>query len=143
MANDPEGLVSFEAAGEKYTAVFGFRAMKAVEAHFGTDDEPMPFFQAILSIMPSLKPEELGDQAKIMAASSKLRFSHLGVLFQYALMKHHPDLTEDHIEDIIDEIGLGKVSSTLGDALSAALIMEDADKGGKNPPKPRRRQPTG
>src|SRR5688572_14327400 len=105
MAVDPEGVVEFEAAGKKFSAVFGFKAMKAVERHFG-DEQPKPFFQAIAGIMPALAPEDMGDKAKIAAASANIRFSDIGTLLQFALLKHHPELTETDVEDLIDEIGL-------------------------------------
>lgn len=141
MSADPEGIVTFEAAGKKFSAVFGFKAMKAVECHFGTEDEPKPFFQAIAGIMPQLAPEDMGDKAKIAAASANIRFSDIGTLLQFALLKHHPDLTEAEIEDIVDEIGLGKMSEIIGNALTAALVKE-GDGSKPNPPKSRK-QPTG
>jgi hypothetical protein len=140
MAADPEGVVAFEAAGEKFSAVFGFKAMKAVECHFG-DDQPKPFFQAIAGILPQLDPKDMGDKAKVAAASANISFTHIGTLLQFALLKHHPDLTEAEIEDLVDEIGLGKMSVIIGDALTAALVKE-GDAGEANPRKSRK-QPTG
>ncbi len=142
MSADPEGLVTFEAAGKKFTAVFGFKAMKAVECHFG-DDQPKPFFQAIASIMPQLAPEDMGDKAKIAAASANIRFSDIGTLLQFALLKFHPDLTEDDVENLIDEIGIGQMSQIIGDALTAALAKEGDESSSANPPKKARKQPTG
>lgn len=143
MAPDPEGIVTFEAAGRKYSAVFGFRAMKAVECHFGEDGQPKPFFQAIASIMPQLAPEDMGDKAKIAAASARIRFSDIGTLLQFALLKHHPDLTEEDVEDMIDAIGLGEMSRVIGDALTAALVKEGDGGSTANPPRKSLKQPTG
>lgn len=145
MAPDPEGVVTFEAAGKKFSAVFGFKAMKAVECHFGQDGEPKPFFQAISGIMPQLAAEDMGDKAKIAAASANIRFSDIGTLLQFALLKHHPDLTEEDVEDLIDDIGLGKMSAVIGEALTAALTKEGDGSSDANPPnrQARRAQRTG
>jgi hypothetical protein len=133
MADHPDGLVTFEAAGKKFTAVFGFKAMKAVEAHFDK-----PFFRAIQSAMPDLKPEDAGDKKKIAEASAGIKFSDIGTLFGFALLKHHPDLTETDIEDMIDDIGLETASEVLGQALTAALVKEGDAGSSANPPKGRR-----
>jgi hypothetical protein len=139
MAAHPDGLVEFEAAGEKYTAVFGFKAMKAVEAHFG-DGEPKPFFEAIASVMPQLNPEDMGDKAKVAAASARIKLTHVGSLLRFALLKHHPDLTEDDVDELVDEIGVGGMSEIIGKALSAALVKEGDAGSSKSPPKARRAQ---
>lgn len=129
MALDPEGIVTFEADGEKFSAVFGFKAMKAVETHYD-----LPFFRAIQSAMPQIKPEDAEDKAKIAEASADIRFSDVGSLFQFALLKHHPKLTESDVEDLIDEIGLAKASEVIGEALAAALSTEGDDSSSPNPP---------
>lgn len=132
MAGHPDGLVAFEAAGEKYTAVFGFKAMKAVEAHYDK-----PFFRAIQSAMPNLSAEDAGDKAKIAEASADIRFSDIGALFGFALLRHHPSLTETDIEDLIDAIGLEKTSEIIGEALTSALVKEGDDSSTTHPPKGR------
>jgi hypothetical protein len=132
MAEHPDGLVSFEAAGEKFTAVFGFKAMKAVEAHYDK-----PFFKAIQSAMPDIRPEDAGDRAKLAEASANIRISDIGALFGFALLRHH-QLTETEIEDLIDEIGLEKASEVIGQALTAALVKEGDAGSSTHPPKNRR-----
>jgi hypothetical protein len=133
MADHPDGLVSFEAAGVKYTAVFGFKAMKAVEAHYDK-----PFFRAIQSAMPSISPEDAGNKAKIAEASADIKFSDIGFLFGFALLRHHPQLTEQDIEDLIDEIGLEKASEVIGNALTSALVKEGDEDSSTHPQKARR-----
>lgn len=129
----PDGLVEFEAGGERYTAVFGFKAMKLVEQHY---DEP--FFRAILNAMPKLESEsDLSDPAKVSAAAADIRFGDVGKLFEFALRRHHPDLTEDQIDDIADEIGIGKVAEVVGQAFTAALVKEGDGGSSPRPPKPR------
>ncbi len=134
MAHDPEGLATFEAAGKKFTAVFGQRAIKATELYYD-----LPFFLAIQKVMPQLSPEDAGDKAKIAEASANIRITDIGNLFQFALLKHHRDLTEESVEDIIDDMGLAKVSGIIGDALGAALGAEDDDGSSENPPASRKK----
>lgn len=132
MANDPEGLVTFTAGGTAYTAVFGFRAMKAVEAHYG-----LPFFKALQTAMPSLAPEDAGDPVKVAEAGASLRLTDVGALFQFALAKHH-DLSEAEAEDLIDEIGFERTAEVIGQAVTAALSKQGGEEKGANPPKRRR-----
>ena len=138
MADDPEGLVTFEADGDKFTAVFGFKAMKAVEVYYD-----MPFLRAIQSAMPSLTAEDAKDPKKVAEASADVRFSDVGRLFEFALLKHHPDLTEDEIDDLIDEIGLTKAGEIIGASLAAAISAEGDDSSGANPRKRSRARKTG
>lgn len=126
--HDPEGLVTFEAGGKKYTMLFGFRAMKAVEMRYD-----LPFFEALQRAMPSLSVEDANDPAKVAAAGASIRISDVGTLFGAALLKHHPKLTDDAIEDLIDEIGLAKAGEYLGKSVSAALV-EGGDDAPENPP---------
>lgn len=132
MADHPDGLVTFEAAGKKFTAVFGFKAMKAVEVYYDK-----PFFRAIQSAMPSISPEDAGDKAKIAEASADIKFSDVGALFGFALLRHHPELTEQDVEDLIDEIGLETAGEVIGNALSAAMTKEGDDGSSPHPPKAR------
>ena len=138
MANDPEGLVTFEAGGAKYTAVFGFKAMKATEVHYDK-----PFFRAIQTAMPSVAPEDAGDKAKVAEAAADIRLSDVGTLFQFALLKHHPELTDADVEELIDDIGLEKASEIIGDALASALVKEDDAGSPVNPPQKSRKNKTG
>jgi hypothetical protein len=135
MADDPEGLVSFESGGDKFTAVFGFRAMKEVEAHYDK-----PFFHAIQSAMPNVRPEDMEDKAKIAEASTSIRITDIGVIFRAALLKHHPSLTEDDIDDLIDDVGLDVVGQIIGDALASALVKEGDSGSPSGPPNRRARR---
>lgn len=132
---DPEGLVSFEAAGEKFTAVFGFRAMKHVEAHYD-----LPFMKVLSATMPALAPGDAGDQAKVMAAAMNVRMTDVFVLFGATLLKHHPDLLESEIEEIADAMGTDKVGEVIGLTIAAALAKEDGKKPPANPPNRRARR---
>lgn len=133
---DPEGNATFDHAGVKYTAVFNFRAMKAVEKHYD-----LPFFQAIQSVMPAVQPKDAEDAAKVEQAVLGLRLTDLGVLLGCALYKHHPDLAEDDVDEIIDGIGLNKVGEVLGEVISASVGRGDDNGSAANPrktPRPKR-----
>lgn len=136
---NPRGTESFDAAGVRYTAVFGFAAMAAVEAHYD-----LPFFQAIQRAMPQVRPEDAGDRDAIARAAMGVRISDVGALFGAALLKHHPDLTKDAIADLVDEVGLDKVGSMLGRVLSAAMVKDgEAGEGPRgNPPRPKPPRPS-
>jgi len=128
MAGHPDGFVTFEAGGKRYTAVFGFKAMKAVEAHYD-----LPFFQALQKAMPSLAAEDAGDAKKVAAAGASVSLTAIGKLFECALLKHHPDLAEAEIEDLIDELGFEAVGTLLGEAVAAALVKEGDSKSASGP----------
>jgi hypothetical protein len=138
MALDPEGLVTFEGGGKTYTAFFGFRAMKTIEQHYD-----LPFFQALQRAMPSLSAEDAGDAAKVAAAGASIRLSDVGKLFEVSLLKHHPDVTEEEVEELIDAIGFEKAGAILGQAVAAALTKEGDVSSSENPPGPRLVKKTG
>jgi hypothetical protein len=72
-----------------------------------------------------------------------VRLTDVSNLFAAALMKHHRDLTEDDIDDIIDEIGIQTVAGIVGSALSASLSKEGDNSSNANPPRQSRKKPTG
>lgn len=133
-ALDPEGLVSFEHEGERYTAYFGFRAMKAVERHY-----ELPFMEALQRAMPQLSADAAGDKAKIAEAAASIRLTEIGRLFEFALLKHHPKVSEDDVEAMIDGLGFGRVSAIIAEAISAALVQEGEGEAAANPPRGRRK----
>lgn len=130
MAHD--GMITFDAAGKRYSAVFGFKAMKTVEAHYD-----LPFFQALQGAMPSLAPEDANDPAKVAAAGASIRMTDVSKLFEAALSRHHSDMTEDQVDDLIDEIGIERAGEILGQAVSAAIAKQGGDDG--SPANPRKR----
>lgn len=134
MPLDPEGLETFEAAGEKFTAVFGFKAMKAVETHFDK-----PFFMALMSVMPGLSADDANDPAAIARAAANVRIGDVGKLFEFALVKHHPELTEEAIDELIDEIGLNKAGDVVGKCVAAAMAKGADGKSPANPRSPKRK----
>jgi hypothetical protein len=138
MSLDPEGIVGFTAGDETYRLFFGMRAMKEIERHYDK-----PFMLAIQSVMPQLSAEDMADKAKLLEASANVRLSDVAKLFEFGLAKHH-DLSEDGVDDLIDEIGVARASELLGEALAASLGAGEGDgEATANPPKPSRKSKTG
>lgn len=116
MAYDPEGVVTFESNGSDYRLFFGMRALKAVELHYDK-----PFLRAVEEVMPRLSPEEREDKAKVAEATADMRFTEIATFLGFALLKYHPELDENDVDDLIDDIGMNQASEGLGRALAAAL----------------------
>jgi hypothetical protein len=135
-ALDPEGIIPFTACGAEYRAKFGFRAQKEVERHFDK-----PFMTALQSVMPQLAQEDMGDEAKVHAASADISLTHLGEMFRFSLLAYQPDIDAEEVEGIIDDIGLPKALSIMFDALrSARSFNPEAGKDAtENPPRRQRR----
>ncbi len=139
MLLDPEGIVGFDAGGKSYRLFFGMRAMKEIERHYDR-----AFMLAIQSVMPPLSAEDMADKAKVAAASASVRLGDIAKLFEFGLGKHQHDLSEDDVDGLIDDIGVGEASRLLGEALAASLCAGEADEDGpKNPPRRSRASKTG
>lgn len=136
MATDPEGVVEFKIGTKKYRLFFGMRARKEVERHYDK-----PFFRAIQDAMPQLAPEDMDDKVKVAEASANIRLTDVAKLFEFAMLKHQPDTEEWDADDMIDQLGLVRVSELIGEALSASMIEEGKDT--QNPPQPSRKRKTG
>lgn len=134
MRDDPEGVVRFEAGGERYSAVFGFRGMKLVERRFDKG-----FFAALQEAMPQLDPADMDDPEKVRAAAAGLRMENVASLFEAALAKHHPDLGEEEVEELLDELGMTRVGEILGGAVAAAIAKAAEGGDDSSPPHPRKR----
>ena len=112
MANDIRGEVSFAALGQTWTMKLGNGAVRHIENETGK-----PFAQV---------GAELSDETK---ASITL----LTQVFCAALQRHHPGVTVEDCDDIIDEIGHQKVGELLGEAVQ--LMQPKAAKGGAERPR--------
>jgi hypothetical protein len=136
-ALDPEGVVSFEAAGRTYKALFGFRAQKEVEIRY-----EKPFLSAVIEIMPfaGLSEEEQANESKVTEAMARVESGKLGELLGLTLAKHHPDLAEDEIEDIFDALNVLGVIKVLMLAIFSAMGKEEDGKSAAPGPRPNRQQ---
>lgn len=108
---DFTGEVEFQALGKTWTLKMGTKAMRKIE---GATGKPMP-----------LIGKELADEDK---ASIDL----VTKVFWGALQHHHPDVSLDDCDDIIDDIGLGKIGPLINDAFEAAQPKQG---GGARPQK--------
>lgn len=139
MSLDPEGIVSFDAGDERYRLYFGIRAMKEIERYYDK-----PFMRAIQSVMPQLSAADMANKAKLAEASADIRLGNVAKLFEFGLVKHHPDIAETDADELIDMIGLSTASELLGEALAASLGSGEGDaEATENPPKASRKSKTG
>lgn len=138
MTLDPEGVVPFKSEGTTYRLFFGMRARKATEVHYD-----LPFFHALKSALPALSPDDLSDPKKVAEAGMNLKFGDTAKLFEFALGKYHPQMSEDDVDNLIDEIGIELTTELLGKAIAASLAGEDDGAAGANPPVASRKKKTG
>lgn len=112
MKGDFTGEVPFEAQGQTWTLKLGTKAMRKIE---GATGMPMP------AVGRALEKEE--------TASIDL----VAKVFWGALQHHHPDLSVDDVDDLMDDLGLDKVGPLIAQAFEAAQAPK---KGGPaRPPK--------
>lgn len=93
---DPQREQQIEAGGKTYTLVFGNRALRLIERELG-------------------KPVGQMDEDSI---------SDLTVMIWAGLQRHHPALTVNDVDDIIDDVGYAAVGEIAGKALAAAMPQE-------------------
>jgi hypothetical protein len=134
---DPEGIVRCSvgegAEAREYKLHFGFRAQKETEQKFDK-----PFVQAIEQLLPALQEGEEGDAARAHAEFTKVSYTDLGTLFGFALLKHHGEVGDDEIEDIIDEIGTMGAIALLMRSIQAAMMKGAKEAGATAGADPRR-----
>lgn len=108
MANDLRGEVGFDALGQSYTLKFGNGAVRHIENETG-----MSFAQV----------------GAALADPEKATMTVLTVAFHGALRRHHPGLSLEDVDDLIDDLGPEKAGKLLGEAV--ALTYPPAAKGGE------------
>lgn len=107
MANDIRGEVGFDALGQSYTLKFGNGAVRHIENETG-----MTFAQVGVAL----------------ADPEKATLTVLTVAFHGALRRHHPELSLDDVDDIIDALGSERAGKLLAEAV--VLAYPPAPKGG-------------
>jgi len=112
MANDIRGEVEFKALGKTWTMKLGNGAVRHVENETG---------KAFPQIGRELSNEKTAS------------ISLLTQVFHASLRRHHPDITIDDCDDIIDEIGHEEAGTLLGRAFE--LMQPKAGKGGDGRPR--------
>jgi Phage tail tube protein, GTA-gp10 len=116
MANPVKGEVSFECEGKKYTLVLGTFALAALE-------------RRLQMSWPQIIKRLTDGQA---GSSEVLAMVYCG------LLRHHRQITEEQVADLIDELGQARSAEILAEALKLMFPGREADEpiadGG--PPKP-------
>ncbi|MDO5895123.1 hypothetical protein [Agrobacterium sp. Azo12] len=112
MANDIKGEVGFTALGKDWTMKLGNGAVRHVENETG-------------KTFPQIGRELSGDDT----ASISL----LTEVFRASLIRHHPDVTIEDCDDILDEIGHEKAGELIAEAFQ--LMQPKAQKGGASHPR--------
>lgn len=114
MANKLRGEVTFEARGVIYTLRLGVNELIQLQDAFGIEDDA-----AFLAELPS-RMRGLRDLRKF---------------FSVGLRRHHPDLTDEQVGDLMTELGLAEITKHAAEAMRWAWPEPPA---GKVEPKPKK-----
>lgn len=115
-----QGEIVFDAGGKRYTLFIGNAAQCDIEEQYDKG-----FFAIVTDAMPigvpahvALNPEKYPEE--IMAASRQLRMGVLRDLAWHGLRKHHPELQQADVSDLIDIMGQGPFGEMIGRAIFAS-----------------------
>jgi hypothetical protein len=115
-----QGEIVFDAGGKRYTLFIGNAAQCDIEEQYDKG-----FFAIVTDAMPigvpahvALNPDQYPEE--IMAASRQLRMSVIRDLAWHGLRKHHPELQQADISNLIDEMGQGAFGEIIGRAIFAS-----------------------
>jgi tail tube GTA-gp10-like protein len=117
MANPVKGEVPLEVGGQRYTFVLGTYGLAALERRM-----KMPWPRLI-------------ERAR----EGQWGLDDLLALAHSALLRHHRQITEEQVADLMDEVGPERISEVIAEALK--LMQPEGARGGgepipENPPKP-------
>ena len=116
MANPIKGEVPLDVGGKHYTFVLGTYALAALERKMG-----MPWPRIIKR-----------------AVDNEWGVNDVLIVAQCALLKHHRNMTEEQVGELIDEVGIGQINTVIGEALK--LMQPEAIQGDaaipENPTRP-------
>lgn len=112
MANPLKGEVSLEANGKAYTFVLGTYALAALQRRSGISTAK--FF--------GRPPIDWG-------MDDVLGLVHCG------LMRHHKDITEEEVADLIDAVGNEKINKIIGEGIKLAFPDAHLQAQGSRPTK--------
>lgn len=131
------GTVPFDALGERWSLFLGTAAQCGLEEEYDRG-----YLAILLEAMPSLDPADLEDKAKLARAATTIRKGRLRSIVYWGLVKHHPGVTIEQVNDLLDDLGDAKMGEVIGKALSAALDQGQTDAGeaAARPGKPQTRK---
>ncbi len=118
------GDVVFDALGGRWTLFLGTAAQCGLEEEYDRG-----YLAVLLEAMPSLDPGDLEDKEKLARAAVTIRKGRLRSIVYWGLTKHHPTVTLDGVNDILDDLGDAKMGDVIGRALAAALDQGQPDAG--------------
>ncbi len=128
------GEVIFDALNSRWTLYIGTAAQCGLE-----EEHDRGYLAVLMEAMPSLDPGDLEDKAKLARAALTIRKSRLRSIVYWGLRKHHPHVTLDEVNNILDDLGDATMGDVIGRALAAALDQSQPDAGeaAARPGKPR------
>jgi len=128
------GEVMFDALGSRWTLFLGTAAQCGLE-----EEHDRGYLAVLMEAMPSLAPGDLEDKEKLAKAALTIRKSMFRSIVYWGLRKHHPHITLEFVNDILDDLGDAAMGDVIGRALAAALDQgqPDAGEAAARPGKPR------
>ncbi|MDE3797595.1 hypothetical protein I7G59_09675 [Sinorhizobium meliloti] len=99
MTKDFTGEVTFEALGKTWTLKMGTKAMRKIEV---VTEKPMPVV------------------GKMLTSEETASIDLMTKVFWGGLITHHPDVTVDDCDDIMDAVGHTRAGQLIGEAFEAA-----------------------
>lgn len=118
MTNPVKGEVYFECDGKNYRFKLGVNAQVLIEKKTG------------MSMTKFLKADRLED----------LGTEGVRLIFWAGLTRAHPDLTEEAVGDLIDDLGQDRVIKIFEEAFELAKVKADQSSNGARPPVPATQQ---
>jgi len=112
MSNPVKGEVHFDARGQAWTFKLGTNAQVLIESKAGM---PMPQF---------------------IKRFDNLGASEIRMIFWAGLQRQHPEVTEDDVGDMIDELGADRVADIFKEAFESAVVKKDNGAAPAHPQKP-------
>lgn len=149
------GEVKFEALGKSYIIYLGTAAQCAIEEEFDRG-----YFAVVAEAVPDLSPEDAYAMAVAMSngtipaapvaqratqAMRNVRKKTLRSLAYHGLQKHHPTITIDEVNSIIDDLTDDPFGEIMGRALRGAQGEPSSEEAGEDatPGKPKPNRSTG
>lgn len=114
MSRSPDGSVAFDFEGCRYAMVFDMKAIAFFER------------EADVSILDTLASLEAAKEGR-----RQPKLSHLAMLMQAGLQRHHPGVS---LDAAMAMAGSPEVQKALGASVAAAMPDEPVDRAGNAPP---------
>ncbi|CAN5480752.1 hypothetical protein BH10PSE7_BH10PSE7_15500 [soil metagenome] len=90
-----------EVSGRSYTLRYSLKAMAALQDHYGL--------------------ASIDEVAQHLSDANRMGVNDIVALIWAGLRTHHPEVTQEQTLDLVDELGVAEMTSTIRDAFGAAL----------------------